>query len=33
MEKDFDGFVNYVYGLKKDRDMGKEIEVSDIQLF
>ena len=33
MEKDFEGFVNYVYDLKKDRDMGRKTDITDMDLF
>lgn len=33
MENDFDGFVNYVYDLKKDRDLGRKTDVNDLDLF
>ena len=33
MENDFEGFVNYVYDLKKDRDMGRKTDITDMDLF
>ena len=33
MENDFDGFVNYVYDLKNDRDLGRKTDVNDLDLF
>ncbi|CAI2362081.1 unnamed protein product [Moneuplotes crassus] len=33
MERDFDGFINYVYDLKKRKDLGQENEITDIDLY
>ena len=33
MEKDFDGFINYVYELKKNKELGRENEITDIDLY
>ena len=33
MEKDFEGFINYVYELKKNKDIGVSNEITDIDLY
>jgi hypothetical protein len=33
MENDFEGFVNYVYDVKKDRDLGRRTDINDMDLF
>ena len=33
MEKDFDGFINYVYEIKKNKEVGKPNEISDIDIY
>lgn len=33
MENDFEGFVNYVYDIKKDRDLGRWTDINDMDLF
>ena len=33
METDFEGFVNYVYDLKKDWDLGWKTDITDLDLF
>lgn len=33
METDFEGFVNYVYDLKKDWDLGRRTDINDLDLF
>jgi hypothetical protein len=33
MEKDFDGFINYVYEIKKNREVGHPNEIGDIDLY
>ena len=33
MERDFDGFINYVYELKKNKDIGVTNEISEVDLY
>jgi len=33
MENDFDGFVNYVYDIKKDWDLSRKTDINDLDLF